>query len=121
MPYAQCKCSPTDGHDPAAMTSPPNRTETARQRLRDALSAAPLTARELSQKAGLAEKEVIEHLSHLAQSLAHSPTPLGIVPARCRACGFLFEARPERARPGRCPKCKHERIQAARFGVGRAT
>lgn len=96
---------------------PPERSETARARLRDVLAPEPQSARELSQRASLSDKEVIEHLKHLAQSLAAEGQKLGILPARCKRCGFHFEAELARARPSRCPQCKSERIEAARFSL----
>jgi predicted Zn-ribbon and HTH transcriptional regulator len=96
---------------------PPERFETARQRLREALGAEPRSARELSQLVGLRDKEVLEHLAHLERSLEASGEALVILPARCKSCGFRFEAELSRARPSRCPECKAERIEAARFGV----
>jgi predicted Zn-ribbon and HTH transcriptional regulator len=100
--------------------APPPRSKTARARLRGALSAEPLSARELSQQVGLSEKEVLEHLVHVARSLEAEGNALHILPARCKSCGFAFEADLARARPSRCPKCKAERIEAARFGLSGA-
>jgi predicted Zn-ribbon and HTH transcriptional regulator len=97
--------------------SPPQRTETARARLRDVLGQEPQSARELSQRASLSEKEVLEHLPHLCRSLTAEGRELGILPARCKSCGFHFEPELSRARPSRCPKCKSERIEAARFSL----
>lgn len=102
---------------PNAPKPPPPRTETARMSLRDALSDEPQNARELSQRASLSEKEVLEHLPHLARSLSAEGRVLGILPARCKSCSFHFEADIGRARPSRCPKCKSERIEAARFSL----
>jgi predicted Zn-ribbon and HTH transcriptional regulator len=96
---------------------PPARDETPRQRLRSLLCDEPLSARELSRDAGLAEREVLEHLSHLARSLQAEGSQLEVTPARCKGCGFAFEPRVERARPGRCPVCRGERIEAARFRI----
>jgi predicted Zn-ribbon and HTH transcriptional regulator len=96
---------------------PPVRTETARARLLDALSSEPLSARELSQRASLSEKEILEHLPHVVRSLTAQGSGLGILPARCKGCSFHFEAELSRARPSRCPKCKSERIEAARFSL----
>ncbi len=96
---------------------PPARTETARARLLAAIAAEPQSARELSQRVGLSEKEILEHLPHLARSLAAAGRTLGILPARCKSCGFHFEPQLARARPSRCPDCKSERIEAARFAL----
>lgn len=97
--------------------APPERSATARARLREALSDAPLSARELSQRVGLSDKEVLDHLAHVARTLATEGRALDILPARCKSCGYHFEADLARARPSRCPECKAERIEAARFSV----
>jgi predicted Zn-ribbon and HTH transcriptional regulator len=96
---------------------PPARTETARARLLDALTPEPQSARDLSQRVSLSDKEILEHLPHLARSLAAAGRTLAILPARCKSCGFRFEPELSRARPSRCPECRSERIEAARFSL----
>jgi predicted Zn-ribbon and HTH transcriptional regulator len=69
----------------------------------------PLTALELSQLIKVSEKDVVKHLPHVAKSTAHN-LKLRITPARCEECGFAFSKRTRFTRPGRCPRCKSERI-----------
>lgn len=95
---------------------PSERTSTVRQSLGQALSSFPQSARELSALVGIPEKEVAEHLDHLARSLPRSGQRLVVAPARCKGCGFRFESSKIR-RPSRCPKCRRERIEAPRFSV----
>lgn len=104
---------------PAAPTVPRERTETVRASLREALATAggPLTARELSHRVGIPEKEVATHLLHLRQSLKAEGRRLAITPAECLACGFRFEKRDRMTKPGRCPDCDSERIDPPLFAV----
>lgn len=94
---------------------PKQRSETARQALRRALSPEPRTARELSTLTSLSEKDVLAHLEHLERSLEAEGAPLSVLPARCFRCGFEFRSRERFRRPGRCPECKSERVQPPRF------
>lgn len=96
---------------------PPARIETVRSELRNALRGASSTSRELSQAIGASEREVLEHLPHLARSLAHEGERLVIDPSKCLACGFEFEDRTRLKRPGRCPECKSTRISQPRFAI----
>lgn len=84
-----------------------------------ALLEEPLTLRELSQRVGVAEKQLAEHLQHLAKSLKSRGTRLHTEPARCLGCGFTFGDRQRATAPSRCPKCKSERIEPPTFGLKR--
>ena len=95
----------------------PERAETLRAELRSALREGRLTTRELSQALGASERDVNEHLPHLARSLQHTGERLVIEPSACLGCGFEFEARTRFKRPGRCPACKSTRISPPRFGI----
>jgi transcriptional regulator len=98
---------------------PPPRedTETARARLAAALHDGPATVRELSERTHLSEKEVLQHLEHVARSLAARGQTLEIEAARCLACGFVFEERARLSKPGRCPACKGTRVSRPRYFV----
>ena len=96
---------------------PPERAETVRSALREALRTGEHTLRELSQLSGVSERELPEHLEHLARSLTHGEERFVIEPARCLACGFNFEERTRVKRPGRCPACKATRISQPRFAI----
>jgi len=89
---------------------------------RDALAAAlrandALTAREISSQVSLSERDVVAHLEHLERSLVHDGEELVVTPPRCIQCHFSFEQRERRSRPSRCPRCKSERIDPARFTI----
>ena len=94
---------------------PEERHATARQALRAALGGAPQSVRELSALTGLSEKEIPEHLEHLERTLRGEGLKLTVLPPRCVRCGFRFEERERLRKPSRCPRCKSERIEPARF------
>jgi predicted Zn-ribbon and HTH transcriptional regulator len=100
-----------------ACSSDVARSMTARQALREALALQPRSARELSARVGLSEREVLAHLEHLERSLDRAEWELVIEPATCTECGFAFHKRSRLERPGRCPVCRGRRIQPPRFGV----
>jgi predicted Zn-ribbon and HTH transcriptional regulator len=95
----------------------PGASQTARQRIAQLLRDAELTAHELSQRAGVPEREVAEHLRHLEHTLSHGAERLRTLAPHCIPCGFVFEARQKHSRPSRCPRCKSERLSPPRFRV----
>ena len=92
---------------------------TIRQRIAEVLRGQELTAREISERASILEREVAEHLRHLEQSRHNSAERLSTLAPHCIACGFVFEARRKHSRPSRCPRCKSERLSPPRFSIGR--
>jgi predicted Zn-ribbon and HTH transcriptional regulator len=92
-------------------------TQTVRQRIAELLRAEELTAHEISERAGVAEREVAEHLRHLEHTLHQGPERLRTKAPHCIACGFVFEARQKHSRPSRCPQCKSERLSPPSFRV----
>jgi predicted Zn-ribbon and HTH transcriptional regulator len=108
-----------DKHEPV----PPERTATIPSLIRQALSAGPKTARDLSREIGVSEREVLRNLEHLERTLKESGAKLVIDPPSCLGCGFVFRKRERLNRPSRCPVCRGERLSSARFEVtsGRAT
>ena len=83
----------------------------------DRLALAPSTLRELSQAVSLSEKEIADHLPHIAKSAKRNRQRLEIEPARCHRCDFVFASRTRPKTPSRCPACKNERIQPAQFSL----
>ncbi len=77
----------------------------------DLLSEEEMGARELSQAIGIREKEVYEHLSHIARSVATQRKKLIIRPSYCLICGYVFKDRRRFTRPSRCPRCKKTHLQ----------
>lgn len=93
---------------------------TDRQKIIEALKGQMLSAREISQAVGIKEKEVLEHLPHIARSLAsHGPqgSSLSVEPSTCLECGFVFRKRERLKTPSKCPVCRSEEITETRFGV----
>jgi len=76
-----------------------------------------MDARQLSREVSIREKEVYDHLAHIARSLAVKGKKLGMEPARCLACGYVFKDRQRLTRPGRCPRCKNSHLQSPVFYV----
>src|SRR5207302_8203956 len=96
---------------------PPERTQTVREALRQELLRGPATARELSERAGLREKDVAAHLEHLERSLKARGERLAVAPASCIACGYSFARRRKLSRPGSCPECGSTRIDPQSFAI----
>ena len=91
--------------------------QTIRQKIIDLLSRQEMGVRQLSGQVGIQEKEVIEHLSHIARSLAVRGKKLTIRPAECLLCGYVFEKRQRFTRPGRCPRCKKSHLLSPGFHI----
>jgi len=91
--------------------------QTIRQQIIELLSNKEMGARELSQSVGIREKEVYEHLSHIARSVNARRKKLIIIPSSCLECGYVFENRKRFSPPSRCPRCKSEHIQNPTYRV----
>jgi predicted Zn-ribbon and HTH transcriptional regulator len=90
--------------------------KTIRQMIVELLEKEQLSALDLSGEVGVKEKEIFEHLEHIARSL--KPTRrLVVEPAHCRSCDFQFRKRSRIRPPSRCPHCKSELIQRPRFSI----
>ncbi len=89
---------------------------TIRQTIKELLREESLSALELSQRLSVLEKEVYEHLQHLARA----PGPglrFHLIPASCRKCGFTFTKRERLTTPSRCPVCRQQSIKRPRFAL----
>ena len=94
--------------------------QTIRQKLIELLGLQEMDARQLSAQVGIREKEVAEHLSFIARSLAARGEKLTIRPAECLLCGFIFVKRRRFTRPSRCPHCKKSHLQSPAFYIHKA-
>ena len=86
--------------------------QTIRQKIVELLSEGEMDARELSREVSIREKEVYEHLAHIAKSLEVKGKALLIQPSRCLSCGYVFKDRKRFTRPGRCPCCRGSHLQS---------
>jgi hypothetical protein len=96
---------------------PPEAHDTLRHELLAILEEGPVSAREISGRIGIAEKEVYGHLEHIRMSLRNAGRRLAIEPAECAKCGFVFSKRDRIKGPGRCPVCKSEQVHEPLFSV----
>lgn len=89
---------------------------TIRQALKELLQERAYSALELSQTLSIPEKEVYEHLQHLARA----PGPglkFHLIPAVCRSCGYILTKRERLTIPSRCPVCRRQSISRPRFAL----
>ncbi len=94
------------------------RMNTIRQLIKEVLLEDSFSSLELSQRLSASEKEVLDHLTHIARA----PGPgyrFQITPAICKNCGFAFKKRERLTIPSRCPICHHESIRRPRFALVR--
>jgi len=91
---------------------------TVRQRIIQLLQEQERGAKELSQRLGVREKEIYEHLGHIAKSLAAKGMRLQVPPFECLRCGYVFRERERYTRPGRCPRCRESHIQTPVYRLG---
>jgi transcriptional regulator len=89
---------------------------TPRQAMKELLAEQPHSSLELSQLLSLSEKEVLDHLTHLARAPGVG-MHFHITPAVCKNCGFAFKKRDRLTRPSRCPLCHHQSISRPRFAL----
>lgn len=110
----------THSRDPFLSKPVPQKDRTTRQMIIEAINGKMLTSKEISGAVGIREKEVFEHLDHIARSF-HKGGPGGRVfvvePSECLDCGFVFRKRERLRTPSRCPVCKSEGITETRFGL----
>ena len=91
---------------------------TARQRIIELLTDTRLSSRQLAQLIGLPERQVEEHLTHVAKTIERDKTRRFVLePAMCPTCDFIFRERTKLTRPSRCPRCRGEGISAPRYGI----
>ncbi len=89
---------------------------TVRQSIIFILKEQSLTAKEISQAVGIREKEIYEHLAHIARSKTLGGKFIHL-PSTCRGCGFVFKKRDRLTPPGKCFLCRSEAITPPRFTI----
>jgi len=105
-------------------SEPEDATETSRQRLRRWLEHGKHDFETLRDALALGVRELERELRHVARSVRREGRRLAVEEARCRDCDFVFAGRSDRHLhpPGRCPRCRSQRIAPPRFrlaGSGR--
>ena len=93
--------------------------KTIRQQILELLTDEEMDARDLSREVGIKEKEVYEHLPHIARSLAAKGNTLTIRPSECLKCGYVFKNRKRFTRPGRCPHCRDSHLTSPFYHITR--
>jgi predicted Zn-ribbon and HTH transcriptional regulator len=94
---------------------------TVRQQLRGLLLREELSFDALRALLGLPVRQLEEELRHVERSARGAGERLVVTPARCLACDFAFRDREARHlhAPGRCPRCRSERIADPAFRIER--
>ena len=67
--------------------------KTLRQEIIELLESDQLSARELALRLGIKEKDIYNHLEHIAKTVAAKGKVVSIKPSRCLDCNFLFKNR----------------------------
>jgi predicted Zn-ribbon and HTH transcriptional regulator len=80
-----------------------------RRQLIDLLSDEPRSASWLARELGVRRGDGEEDLSHALRSARAAGHQIEVIPARCKACDFVFAA-DKLTKPGRCPSCKGTRL-----------
>jgi predicted Zn-ribbon and HTH transcriptional regulator len=70
----------------------------------------------LARELGLTRRDLEDNLRHMIRTARAAGHRIVIVPARCRACGFVF-GEDKLRKPGKCPSCLESRILEPQIGV----
>ena len=91
---------------------------TIRQLIMQSITGTFYSSRQLAELVGVPERQVEDHLIHVAKSVARDRTRRFVLePSRCRDCGFVFRERTRLTCPSRCPRCRSEAISPPRYGI----
>ena len=90
---------------------------TLRQQMIAALQCKAMDLRELSQSLGIREKEVAQHLPHIARSVTAKKLVWRILPAYCESCDYTFKDRKRLTPPSKCPRCRGSRIRGPWYQI----
>jgi predicted Zn-ribbon and HTH transcriptional regulator len=89
---------------------------TTRRQLLELLSRQPRSVSSLARELNLPRRDLEEDLHHMIRSARAAGHAVVIVPARCRACGFVF-GEDRLSKPGKCPACRESRIFEPQIGI----
>ena len=91
---------------------------TPRQRILDLLVGRAMTSRQLAAVIKISERQVEEHLVHIAKSVERDRSRRFVIEAsECLDCEFVFKDRSRMTRPSHCPQCRSENISMPRYGI----
>ena len=94
-----------------------NHTVTVRRQLIEVLSHEPKSVSSLARELGMTRGDVEDDLRHAVRSAHAAGYHIDVLPARCKACGFIFDT--ERlTKPSKCPACKGTRLFEPMIRVG---
>ncbi|KAA0259451.1 HTH domain-containing protein [Deferribacter autotrophicus] len=86
---------------------------TVRQEIIEILTSGYFTAKELSKKLSLSEKEIVEHLKEINKG----HVKIEVRNPQCKKCGFKFTNLRHFKKPSKCPSCKSTYISEPEFTV----
>jgi predicted Zn-ribbon and HTH transcriptional regulator len=101
-------------------------SKTVRQQIMDAIAGIPRTARDLAREFRMPERQIEDHLAHIAKTVggargrSRGDRParrFRLHPAACDDCDFVFAARTRLTTPSRCPRCRSEHIAPPRYSI----
>jgi hypothetical protein len=95
----------------------PEAIETVRRRLLRWLDEDEYDFEALRDALDLGVRDLERHLRHVEKTLRARGSKLRVTSPHCRDCGFGFPGRTAKHLhpPGRCPRCRGERIDPPRF------
>ena len=82
---------------------------TFRRQLIELLSGEPRSVSSLARELEITRKAMEDELRHALRSARAAGHEIAVLPARCKACGFVFDAE-KLGKPSRCPACKGTRL-----------
>ena len=82
---------------------------TVRKTILERLAGESRSVSSLARELGLRRGDVEEDLRHALRSAEAAGYTVHVVPARCRSCGFTFDAQ-KLSKPGKCPSCRGTRL-----------
>ena len=89
---------------------------TTRERMADRLREEELPASALAREFDIQTPTALDHVRHIARSLAPADEQLLVAPPTCQECGFDEFDDPVN-RPSRCPECKAETLSEPVFRI----
>jgi len=89
---------------------------TRRQQIAQLLRGGQFNVFDIARQVRAPAKSVLADLQHVRQGLKPGERWF-VLDASCLGCGFVFRGRERLDSPSRCPRCKGEQIEEARFGI----